>query len=202
MRPPATVPCPLWSLHLLFVVLLWPCFGRSNLGARRWWEQPGEECGTAHVPGQLRARWSCRGCCRVAVSGLREMQELFYCRYSEQVVRGPAGNRTRKGRKPRLLAPLPTPLLTYGVGGQILMALGHVKAQKDIRGLLRSAGCPSPVDLDPSPCAFQHLWAPECPGISGSAKLTRLPGAGAALAGGARPRGEDLTFLRGQTGVI
>lgn len=32
--------------------------------------------------------------------------------------------------KPCLLAPLPTLLLTYSSGGQILMALGHLKAQK------------------------------------------------------------------------
>lgn len=82
------------------------------------------------------------------------------------------------------------------------MALGHLKAQKDTQGLLRSAGCPSPVDLDPSPCAFQHPRAPECPGISGSAELARLPGTGAVLVGRAWLQGKDLPFLGGQAGAV
>lgn len=90
--------CPLWSHHLLFVEFLWPCLSRSNLGTSSQWEQPGEERGTARVPGQSWTWWSCLGCCRVAIRGLHEMRELFHWRYSEQVVLGPAGNRTRKRR--------------------------------------------------------------------------------------------------------
>lgn len=60
---PGRCPCPLWSLHLLFLVRLWPC------------------CGS-----------------RVAVSSLHEMQELFSCSYSEQVVLAPTGNLPQKGR--------------------------------------------------------------------------------------------------------
>lgn len=124
------IRCPLRSPHLLFVVFFWPCLSHSNLGKSRWWEQPGEECGIADMVVVLRMLQGCLG-------SLREMQELSYCGYSEQVVLDPAGNWTRKGRSletstlgalASLLASLPSLLLTYGAGGQVLMALGHLMA--------------------------------------------------------------------------
>lgn len=61
-------------------------------------EMGGEEHGMAEVPGQLWTGKLSRGCCRAAVSSLCELQEIFSCVHSEQVVPGPAENWTWKGR--------------------------------------------------------------------------------------------------------
>lgn len=119
--------------------------------------------------------------------------------HSEQVVPGPAGNWTWKGRSLETLSlgspPHSAPdLQCWGPD------FNGTWTPKGAEGLLRSAGCPRPVGLDPSPCAFLCLWAPECPGIPGNARLPHLPGAGIVLVGTARLQG-CFTLLGDQAGA-
>lgn len=72
----------------------------------------------------------CRGCCRASMRCETSFTAGIQRRLSQALL-GTAHGRAGVC-KPHLLAPLPTPLLTYSARDQILMALGHLKAQEDI----------------------------------------------------------------------
>lgn len=67
------------------------------------------------------------------------------------------------------LAPLSTLLLTYGAGGQILMALGHLKAQKGSFEAPAAQVLLVWTHLRAPFCVSGHLSAQECLAMPSSA---------------------------------
>lgn len=110
------MPCPLGALLMLGGFLHLLVTVPSGLSISCFWRFSGHAL-VAGLPSATSMR--CKNCFPVVIQSRLSWVLLG------------TGHGRAGAWKPRLLAPLPTPLLIYGAKGQILMALGHLKAQKD-----------------------------------------------------------------------